>query len=92
MGYKLADVIWNDDGTMANKGYIAEYEGIPIDANINNKLKAFDIIKEKQVNVYRFYFVQAYKNPFERYNDTLFVTEKNFLTQEEYDLLKETLL
>lgn len=56
------------------------------------KLKALEIIKQKEVNVYRFHLVQSYKNPLERYNDTFHIVEKNFLSQEEYDLLKEVLL
>lgn len=84
MSYKLAGVIWNDDGTMAN---IAEYEGIPIDADTYNKLKAFEIIKEKNVDVLRIKITDSV----EQYNEHKIKGCRN-LTQEEYETLKKVLL
>lgn len=51
-----------------------------------NKLKALEIIKEKEVNV----FIFLHSGDLETYNDI--VEDNRKLTQEEYDLLKEVLL
>lgn len=54
--------------------------------DISKTLKAFDIIKEKEVNV----FIFLHSGDLETYNDM--VEDNRKLTQEEYDLLKEVLL
>lgn len=44
MSYKLAGVIWNDDGTLAKEGYIAEYKGIPIyETDMQDMRKRLDL-------------------------------------------------
>ena len=53
---------------------------------IQKELKAFEIIKEKEVNV----FIFLHSGDLETYNDM--VEDNRKLTQEEYDLLKEVLL
>lgn len=53
-----------------------------------NKLKALEIIKNKKVNVGDFVRCKT----IEDYNDYLCYGEKEKLTQEEFDLLKEVLL
>ena len=50
--------------------------------NVDKKLKAFEIIKEKEVNV----FIFLHSGDLETYNDM--VEDNRKLTQEEYDLLK----
>ena len=55
--------------------------------NIEKSLKAFEIIKEKKVNVH--YLV--YSNDLKDYNERTFILPNEILTQEEYDLLKEAL-
>lgn len=50
------------------------------------KLKALEIIKKKEVNV----FIFLHSSDLETYNDI--VEDDRKLTQEEYDLLKEVLL
>ena len=57
-----------------------------IDADTKNKLKALEIIKEKQVNV----FVLLHIGDLETYNDM--IADNRNLTQEEYDILKDVLL
>lgn len=66
--------------------------------SIENKLKALEIIKEKQVNVrnliiYCFEMKREYENYIEMFNfsDNFWELGKDLLTQEEYDLLKEVL-
>lgn len=59
-----------------------------IDNGTKKKLKALEIIKEKQVNVGDFIRCKS----IEDYNDYCCYNEKEQLTQEEYDLLKEVLL
>ena len=81
MSYKLADVIWNDDGTMANEDYIALYRGIPV----YDSLKALEIIKEKIDDIGWFKCCSS----LEDYNGS--VPSRKHLTQEEYDLLKKVL-
>lgn len=62
--------------------------------NVGKRLKAFEIIKEKDVDVV---FVKRYKTV-EEYNNAMDYISKNggdfeeHLTQEEFDLLKEVLL
>lgn len=51
------------------------------------KLKAFDIIKEKKVNVWCISMVSL-----EKYNTNFVNQDWRKLTQEEYELLKEVLL
>ena len=51
-----------------------------------NKLKALEIIKEKEVNV----FIFLHSGDLETYNEM--VEDNRKLTQEEYDILKEVLL
>lgn len=53
---------------------------------LENALKALEIIKEKEVNV----FIFLHSGDLETYNDM--VEDNRKLTQEEYDLLKEVLL
>lgn len=53
---------------------------------IEKSLKALEIIKEKEVNV----FIFLHSGCLESYNDMVEVNRK--LTEEEYDLLKEVLL
>ena len=53
---------------------------------MNKELKALEIIKEKQVNV----FIFLHSGDLETYNDMVEYNRK--LTQYEYDLLKEVLL
>ena len=52
------------------------------------------IIKEKRVNLRRFDYVQRYPTDEQlgQYNDISYVRKKDFLIQQEYDLLKEVLL
>lgn len=57
-----------------------------IDNGTQNKLKALEIIKEKQVNV----FVLLHIGDLETYNDM--IADNRNLTQEEYDILKDVLL
>lgn len=66
--------------------------------NVAKRLKSFEIIKEKEVNVY--YFKNAcatmsYKQYFSMWNADCFVgiqmTSKTMLAQEEFDFLKEIL-
>lgn len=54
--------------------------------DIKKQLKAIEIIKDKEVNV----FIFLHSGDLETYNDM--VEENRKLTQEEYDLLKEVLL
>lgn len=54
---------------------------------IEKSLKALDIIKKKEVNV----FVLLHSGNLKIYNDYCCYNEKEQLTQEEYDLLKEVL-
>ena len=76
-------------------------EGYEEDLDIVEKeLKALEIIKEKDVNVYWFRYVHKHhkkietrpfhSNALEAYNSGIKVERR--LTQEEYDLLKEVLL
>ena len=60
----------------------------PINVHIENqkKIKALEIIKEKEVDV----FIFLHSGDLETYNDI--VEDNRKLTQEEYDLLKEVLL
>lgn len=83
MSYKLAGVIWNDDGTMAKEGYVVQYQGIPL----YEILKAFEIIKKKGVNV----FELRYSFSLTEYNICKGI-ENEELTQEEYETLKKVLL
>lgn len=58
---------------------------------LEKKLKAFEIIKEKQIDVL---YIAMFPNSLEKYNKHVsFVHDDEWcLTQEEYDLLKEVLL
>ena len=69
---------------------------IEISAQLNNerikdlkKLKAFEIIKEKKVNVSWFIHCQMFRSPLMMYNE---LHDNRELTQEECDLLNEVLL
>lgn len=62
------------------------YGGVQQYQIIEKSLKALEIIKEKQVNV----FIFLHSGDLETYNDMVEVNRK--LTQKEYDLLKEGLL
>lgn len=53
---------------------------------IKKELKALEIIKEKEINV----FIFLHSGDLETYNDM--VEDNRKLTQEEFDLLKEVLL
>ena len=53
---------------------------------IQKKLKALEIVKEKEVNV----FIFLHSGDLETYND-MCETEEEKITQEEYELLKEML-
>lgn len=59
-------------------------EGVPINI-IEKSLKALEIIKEKEVNV----FIFLYSGDLETYNDM--VEDNRKLKQEEYELVKEVL-
>lgn len=60
--------------------------------DLEKKLKAFEIIKEKRVNVLMFVcYANSGKNGFKMYNQAM-ENEEWRLTQEEFDLLKEVLL
>ena len=75
----------NTENEMIN--YIYENECFRVDVATNkNKLKAFEIIKKKRVNVH----LLILSDSLEKYNFNLLPYRK--LTQEEYDLLKEVLL
>ena len=63
-----------------------EEEKQSFDRQLEKKLKALEIIKEKQVDV----FIFLHSGDLETYNDM--VEDNRKLTQEEYDLLKEELL
>ena len=62
------------------------YGGVQQYQIIEKSLKALEIIKEKQVNV----FIFLHSGDLETYNDMVEYNRK--LTQYEYDLLKEVLL
>lgn len=63
------------------------------DGIVSKKLKVFEIIKEKKVDVgVLTHVITISSNPLKDYNETIWEDEKeNRLTQEEYDLLKEVL-
>lgn len=63
----------------------------------NKKLQALDVIKEREVNIYHWYYFKISKKTFEEYNE--FIKRLGFmrisklpLTQDEFYLLKEVLL
>ena len=56
--------------------------------DISKKLKALEIIKEKELNVFIFFFLHS--GDLETYNDM--AEDNRKLTQEEFNLLKEVLL
>ena len=58
---------------------------------IQKELKAFEIIKKKQVNMFSLLSSIKWFNP-SHYNDSVGCPIGCELTQEEYDLLKEVLL
>lgn len=62
------------------------YGGIQQYQIIEKSLKALEIIKEKEINV----FIFLHSGDLETYNDM--VEDNRKLTQDEYDLLKEVLL
>lgn len=54
---------------------------------VEKSVKALEIIKEKQVEVYSFYRARD----LEHYNETVAWLKPYYLTEEEYNLLKEVL-
>ena len=80
--YKLTIV---REALLLLKQYQGSY-GVRGQALITKKLKAFEIIKEKEINV----FIFLHSGDLETYNDM--VEDNRKLSQEEYDLLKEVLL
>ena len=58
------------------------------------KLKAFEVIKNKKVNIHSWYYNNCNKIPYEIYKQSIMVKtiSDELLTQEEFDLLKEVLL
>lgn len=66
------------------KNYLKEIKNLP-PVEVQMKLKAFEIIKEKNVNVLLFNFSTSLRD----YNESRL--EKDKLIQEEFNLLKEVL-
>lgn len=58
---------------------------------IEKELKALEIIKNKNVNVFGLHLSQPYWNVND-YNELVKLQHDRYLTQEEYDLLKEVLV
>ena len=89
------EIMKNIRQIMKEKG-ISEYYSIDEKRllEIVEEAKAFEIIKNKSVNLYHFEYVQRFPidEQLERYNDILYVRERDFLTQQEYDLVKKAIL
>ena len=64
-----------------------------LDNKTEKKLKALEIIKEKEVNIHSWYYNNCNKIPHEIYKQSIMAKtiSSKLLTQEEYDLLKEVL-
>lgn len=83
--YKLKEIIKAALKDYEKKTKLAkEYADVD---NVAKRLKALEIIKEKQVNVQWIMVCDTYKDYYKRFNE--FFIE--YLTQEEFDLLKEVL-
>lgn len=82
----LYPIIKNSNILTSNAYKTIEQE---LNEGVQNK-QALEIIKNKRVDVGFFMFLQYGKNPLEVFNRSY--KEKQRLTQEEYDLLKEVLL
>ena len=81
---KRLDILYDIEMTESGEEYMKEND---IDLNIIEKeLKALEIIRNKEVNVAWF----TYVDNLEDYNKGKFIG--SYLTQEEYGLLKEVLL
>ena len=108
MNYKLADIIWNNDGTMAFekpisiplktlealKFLVDNYGNFEFDFSIIEKsLKALAIIKEKRIDVDLFYTIMEDENQIDKFwSYNFWQSNKNKLTKEEFEILKEVLL
>ena len=68
--------------------YSQDYEGLVKDFDkALNTIKAFNIIRDKQVDVYGFFRSKS----LEYYNETIAKLKVYYLTEEEYELLNEAL-